>query len=278
MNPLSELLADLKITGSVYFCDHLNPPWAMDHQNEPRAMFHMVRRGRCMFEAKEQKIELASGDFAFVSAGVDHHVTALSGDTQDSLLLCGFCTFSTEQDNLLMRDMPDFKILSNETLQSYTWLRRTLEHLSAEYMSDEPSVEITINKLTEILIIQLLRSEFGEQKEVGIVAAMRNKKLATALTAIHDNLSMPWTIETAANEASMSRSGFARIFTDTMQISFYEYITHIRIKRAKSLLKASQLSVAEIGQQVGYQSDLSFVKVFKKFTGTTPRSFRHQGR
>ena len=276
MNPLSELLSDLKISGSVYFCDYLKPPWAMDHRDEPRAMFHMVRRGRCIFEANKQRIELAAGDFVFVSAAVDHQVHALPNDTLDSLLLCGFCTFSTEHGDLLLRDMPDFKVLTSDTLQDYTWLRRTLEHLSAEYLSDEPSVEITLNKLTEILIIQLLRSEFGEQKNVGLIAAMRNKKLAIALTAIHENLAQPWTIESAAQEASMSRSGFARIFTDTLRISFYEYITQIRVKRAKNLLKTSQLTVAEIGQSVGYQSDLSFVKVFKKMTGVTPRAYRYQ--
>ncbi len=274
MNPLSEILSDLKIQGSVYFCDYLNPPWDMVHTQEPRAMFHLVRRGRCFLSIEGNRYELVSGDFVYVSPGVDHRVTSAEGDKLDSLLLCGFSTFEADKNDLLVRDIPEYIVLRNETLQDYQWLRRTLEHLSAEYMSDQPSVEITINKLTEILIIQLLRSEFGGDNNVGIVAAMRNKKLAKALTEIHSDLSKPWTVEAAATQASMSRSGFSKLFSETVNISFFEYITQVRVKRAKRLLEASKFSVAEIAEQVGYQSELSFIKVFKKAAQMTPRAYR----
>jgi two-component system response regulator YesN len=46
------------------------------------------------------------------------------------------------------------------------------------------------------------------------------------------------------------------------------------MRNARDLLVTSELAVASIAEKVGYQSDLSFVKVFKKMHGVTPRAFR----
>jgi two-component system response regulator YesN len=72
----------------------------------------------------------------------------------------------------------------------------------------------------------------------------------------------------------MSRSGFARKFTETLGLNFYQYLTKVRLKRARYLLKHSGHAVSDIAAMVGYTSDLSFVNVFKKHEGITPRAFR----
>ena len=74
----------------------------------------------------------------------------------------------------------------------------------------------------------------------------------------------------------MSRSGFARKFKELLGTSFFDYLTRLRMRDARQLLSASNLSVAMVGEKVGYQSDLSFVKAFKKLHGETPRAFRHK--
>ncbi len=274
MNPISDLFSDLRIEGSVYFCDRLQPPWGFEHERENRAIFHLVRQGHCVLTIDEQRYELEVGDFVYVSPGVDHEVNSVVDDQQESLLLCGYCTFGADKEDLLVRDIPDYIVLKKDQVQKYPWLSRTLEHLSAEHLSEEPVIELTVNKLTEILIIQLLKCEFAGDVPVGVVAAMRDKRIAKALTYMHKELSEPWTIESAAAEASMSRSGFHKKFTELIGISFFDYLTRIRMNRAKQLLKSSKSSIGDIGQQVGYQSELSFVKTFKKMVGETPRAFR----
>lgn len=274
MSALNEILKDLRIRGSVYFCDLLSPPWQLEHSREQRALFHFVRRGRCVLKVHDESVDLLAGDFVFVSPNTDHRVIAHSGDASDTLLMCGFCLFDADEGDLLLRDLPPYIVIRQETIQEWPWLGRTLEHLSAEYMSDAPGTELTVDKLSEILMVQLLRSEFGLERDAGIIAALRDKRLARALDAIHDDLSYAWTIEKAAEKASMSRSGFARIFSQKVGVSFYEYLTKIRIKRAQGLLVSTTMSIADVGARVGYQSDLSFVKVFKKNTQVTPHAFR----
>ena len=165
-------------------------------------------------------------------------------------------------------------LLQHDELEQWPWLTRTLEHLSAEYMSAEPGSDLTVNKLTEVLLVQLLRIDFGRESKVGIVAALRDKRIHRALSAVHENPGHDWTIELAAREASMSRSGFARRFKELLDTSFFEYLTRLRMREARQLLSSTSLPVADIAERVGYSSDLSFVKTFKKLHGQTPRAYR----
>ena len=276
MEVLTDILKGLRATGSVYFCDFLVPPWELPYSGEARAMFHLVRRGRCQIAVDDEVYDLVPGDFVFMAPGVDHVMRSEEvGETQ-TLLLCGYCEFENREDDMLMRALPRFVILRNEELEEWPWLTRTLEHLSAEYMSGAPGSELTVNKLTEVLLVQLLREDFGRNDRAGIIAALRDKRIANALTQVHDDPGTDWTIERAANVASMSRSGFAKRFKELLELNFFEYLTRLRMRNARELLMTTDLPVADVGERVGYQSDLSFVKAFKKLHDTTPRAWRQQ--
>ena len=182
-----------------------------------------------------------------------------------------------EENDALMRVLPQFVLLHKEEMDEWPWLSRTLDHLSSEYMSGAPGSELTVNKLTEVLLVQLLRVDFGRSDRGGIVAALTDKRLSKALAQVHENPGDEWTIEMAAETASMSRSGFARLFKEVLDLSFFDYLTRLRMRNARELLTTTGRRVADIGELVGYQSELSFVKAFKKRHGMTPRAFRHQG-
>ena len=237
-------------------------------------MFHLVRRGRCRVEIGDETHTLESGDFVFFAPGVDHRVFSDNTADPQTLLLCGYCLFDDMENDILLRALPDYVLLQRDELEEWPWLTRTLDHLSAEYMSGAPGSDLTVNKLTEVLLVQLIRADFGRQTEVGIVAALRDKRIARALTAMHEAPGHNWTIESAAGEAAMSRSGFARRFKELLDTSFFDYLTRLRMRDARRLLTTTNLPVADIAEQVGYQSDLSFVKAFKKIHDVTPRGYR----
>lgn len=276
MEVLSDILSGLRATGSVYFCDFLVPPWALPYEGEERAMFHLVRRGRCQFEIDGEAYLLEQGDFVFIAPGVDHRMASRDTDDVQTLLLCGYCQFDAVVNDVLLRSLPRYVYMQHDEFEQWPWLARTLEHLSAEYMSGAPGSELTVNKLTEVLLVQLLRADFGRGTDVGIVAALRDKRLARALTAIHNEPGEAWTMEKAAEEATMSRSGFARLFKEMLKSSFFDYLTRLRMRNARHLLATSNLPVPMIAEKVGYRSDLSFVKAFKKLHGLTPRAYRQR--
>lgn len=239
-------------------------------------MFHLVRRGRCRMTVGDSRYDLEPGDFTFMAPRVDHQVASQEGDDSQTLLLCGYCRFDAVENDVLLRALPDHVVMRSDEMEAWPWLGRTLEHLSAEYMSGAPGSELTVNKLTEVLMVQLLRADFGRKTDVGIVAALGDKRLAVALSAVHADPGRHWTIESAAELASMSRSGFARRFKELLQMSFFDYLTRLRMRNARTLLSTSSLPVPIIGERVGYQSDLSFVKAFKKLHGLTPRAYRKE--
>ena len=274
MEVLSDILKGLKTSGSVYFCDFLLPPWELRYEKEERAMFHLVRRGRCQFEIDDEKHSLEPGDFAFIAPGADHALVSDNSNVLQTLLLCGYCQFDAVADDVLLRALPRYVLMQQDEMDQWPWLTRTLEHLSAEYMSGAPGSDLTVNKLTEVLLVQLLRADFGRSSEIGVIAALRDKRIARALTEIHQNPGQNWTIENAAEKASMSRSGFARKFKELLETSFFDYLTRLRMRAAREFLTTTKLQIAMIGERVGYQSDLSFVKAFKKLHGETPRAFR----
>ena len=274
MDVLSDILKGLRTAGSVYFCDFLVPPWELLYENEDRAMFHLVREGHCQIEIGDKTHSFESGDFVFIAPHTDHRVFSDGLNDPKVLLLCGYCRFDAVENDVLLRALPHYVFIQRDEMEQWPWLMRTLEHLSAEFMSGAPGSDLTVDKLTEVLLVQLLRVDFGRSRDLGIVAALQDKRLGRALTAIHRHPGQGWTIENTAVEASMSRSGFARKFKKLLGTNFFDYLTRLRMRDARELLTTSNLSVALIGETVGYQSDQSFIKAFKKLHGETPRAYR----
>ncbi len=277
MDVLTDILRGLRTVGSVYFCDFLDPPWRLEYEREPRAIFHFLRRGRAGVEIDGDLHDLAPGDFVFLAPGMSHTVVSRADDDPRTLLLCGYCDFDFDENDVLRRALPRSVLMGGQELERWPWIKRTLEHLGAEFMSGAPGSELTVNKLTEVLLVQLLRAEFGQSGQRGIVSALADKRLHRALTAIHADPGSDWTLDSAAAVASLSRSGFARLFKETLEIGFFDYLTRLRMRNARELLRTSRLPVADIGERVGYRSELSFVKAFKKRSGQTPRAYRLSG-
>ena len=79
-----------------------------------------------------------------------------------------------------------------------------------------------------------------------------------------------------AAQASLSSSHFSVVFSQETGQTFKEYLTEIRINKAKELLRMTVLRSAEIAYQVGYNDPHYFSSVFKKNTGLSPIEFRSQ--
>ena len=80
-----------------------------------------------------------------------------------------------------------------------------------------------------------------------------------------------------AKYVSLSKNYFTKLFQDETGKSFWDYVTEIRIREAKNLLKETSFSLAEIGCMVGYESPCHFSRKFKLIVGITPNDFRRGG-
>lgn len=85
-------------------------------------------------------------------------------------------------------------------------------------------------------------------------------------------------LNTIAAEVGMSPSYFSSIFSKEMGKTFVEYLTEIRMDRAKELLMCSSMKTSEIAYEVGYKDPHYFSYIFKKTQNCTPKEFRARGK
>ncbi len=276
---LSDVLHTLRAVGTVYFCDQLTAPWTKSLLEPATASFHQVRRGSCRFVVGEHRGVLRPGDLVFVGPGTEHQlnsdVPGAIEHSSDTLLLCGYCQFELgEKAGPSASLFPAFTLLRHEQLSERAWLAGVLDQLGNEYLSRAPGSSLVVNRLTEVLVVELIRMSFGDTGQGKILRALADPPIATALQALHANLERSWTLEEVAHHVGLSRAGFASRFRDRVEQPMFAYLTALRIERARALLSESQLSLSEIASRVGYESDVAFIRMFKKQVGLTPTAWR----
>lgn len=131
-------------------------------------------------------------------------------------------------------------------------------------------------------------SEQNLQEENGILLQMiglladcakdrpkrRTGDVRTAATYICEHYQQEIDLQAVADSVNLSLSRFTHVFTDTIGVSPYRYLMNLRIARAKELLECSTLRVGEIAETVGFSDPLYFSRIFKKYSGMSPRAYR----
>jgi len=81
-------------------------------------------------------------------------------------------------------------------------------------------------------------------------------------------------LQDIADQFFLSREYISRLFKREYKETITDYLTKIRIEKAKELLENPYLKIYDIAYSVGYQNDKYFIKVFKKLVGSTPNEYR----
>jgi len=108
----------------------------------------------------------------------------------------------------------------------------------------------------------------------GWLAALRDPSLSRALSALHARPAHPWTAEELAKEACLSRSAFAERFTDTVGAPPMSYLTRWRMVLAGQRLRESTDTIAQVAAAVGYESEFTFSRAFRREMGCAPGIWR----
>ncbi len=149
-------------------------------------------------------------------------------------------------------------------------LSRTLELLFDEALIDRCGRQAAMDRLCELLIIQLFRHLMdSDEIDVGLLAGLADPRLARALIALHDQPQARWTLAQMASEAGMSRARFAAAFRDTVGQTPGDYLTQWRISLAQSLLREGH-PTDWVAQAVGYSGPPALAKVFRQSLGLSP--------
>ena len=98
--------------------------------------------------------------------------------------------------------------------------------------------------------------------------------VADAKKYIESNYSRDISLDDVSRNADVSPYYFTRLFKEETGVTFVEYLTNLRIEKAKKMISDSGMSMKEICQAVGYSDPNYFSRAFKKNVGVTPTEYK----
>ena len=108
------------------------------------------------------------------------------------------------------------------------------------------------------------------------IKGQKRGEIGAAIQFIQENYSQPLKLADAAEQAGLSAAYFSTVFKKETGKSFSEYLTDLRVERAKELLGDRDVRIYEICEIVGYPDPNYFSKIFRKAVGMSPEKYRKQ--
>jgi AraC-like DNA-binding protein len=217
--------------------------------------------------------------FCEVAPKAPSNVIHYGGGGAPTTIISGLLSFDAVSLKPITQLLPSLILVKADQARTLA-LHTTLQLLASEMAEQAPGSEVTATRLAEVLFIQALRAHIASGSDDckrGWLRAIFDPQIGAALRSIHENVNSPWTVESLAAAAGMSRSAFALRFKEMLGQTPLDYVTEWRMQKAMPLLQNADKKLVEIAHSVGYESDAAFSKAFKRVVGIAPREFRHNG-
>lgn len=296
MDPLSDVLALLKLQSYVSGGFDAGKDWAVSFGPHEGIKFHAVVSGTCWIAVDgEAPIKVCAGEGFLLPRGRPFRiasdlslepvpvaqvlppaptggiVTYRGGGS--FLSIGGYFTLSEGQAQVLQEVLPP--LLHIRDAPGTATLRWCVERMRQELAEGQPGDFIVAQQLATIVLVQGLRVWLSERSTQGTgwLFALADKRLHAAITAMHRSPGEGWTLHALAKVAGMSRTAFAVTFKRTVGVPPMDYLTRWRMRRAADQLTTTRQSIAEIGSALGYDSEKSFSTAFKRVMNCSPRQY-----
>ncbi len=309
---LTDMLKSLRLDGVEYGRCKLAAPWAYSFPAEQDARFHFVSGKGCwLFTPSGEWIELSAGDAVLLPRGSAHSLASEPdaiarpfprwqckticgilelqcpgenstdgfgkgpGDNRDCLLFYGSMRFNLDSMHPLLRMMPDV-MRTNELRRGEPAIPHLLEAMGCEVAMNRVGASGIVTRLADVLAAQIIRSwvEHGCEDAAGWIAAVRNPEIGRVLAAIHADPDREWLVLDLAQTMGASRSSFASKFAALVGETPARYVAQVRMHQARQWIMRDRARISDVAHKLGYDSDASFSRAFKRIIGQAPSHFR----
>jgi AraC-like DNA-binding protein len=202
------------------------------------------------------------------------------GGGEITKFICGFMACEPHLSQIFLCGLPPILKVSIRNDASGQWLENSIRYSVGNADASIPGSAAVLAKLSEALFVETLRRYIAllPKKQTGWLAGVRDPEVGKALALLHRKPAHPWTIAALANEVGVSRSVLAERFRRYLSETPIAYLTGWRLQLGAQKLKSTSSSVAQIAAEVGYESEPSFNRAFKRTFGLPPARFRSQSK
>jgi AraC-like DNA-binding protein len=275
--------------------------------------YHVVTRGMCWGAVVgETPVQVAAGDIVLFPKGDAHVMSSAPGmrapvtpasyverkqdqlpftlhlnaaearvevvpdELSDATLVCGFLGCDLRPFNPLIETLPRLMHLRAE--KDRDWVALFMRQAVAESQSKRAGGEAMLERMSEMMFIDAVRRyvETLPDASRGWLAGLRDRFVGRALSLMHDAPAFPWTVEELGKQVGLSRSALHERFAELIGHTPMQYLANWRIQLGAALVRNTRDSVAIVAQEVGYESEATFAKAFKRLTGKSPALWRRQ--
>lgn len=306
MDVLTEAMALLRTQGQLYGRLELSAPFGLSFPGN-KGICLIVTRGSCLLGVDNHSpIPLVGGDFVFLPAPETYtlasdakqrfrtaakvvppklfHQTRLiehGGGGTPASVIAGCFTFASPESEMLVKHLPQVIHLPASSHES-PWFALTIQQLEAEATGTQPGSAAIVDRLAEVLFVQAMRSQISSMlsgSKPSWLRAIVDPQIGDALRLMHAEPSRRWTVPTLAEAVSMSRSAFADRFRRLVGETPLDHLTQWRMVQAAAMLREHQpAAMPAVADAVGYESESSFGKAFKRVMGVSPGTYRQRHR
>lgn len=270
-------------------------------------IFHLLTEGRgyARIEKNGRPVSLSPGDIVMFPHGDAHlmgngppvtpvdsaeqlqqvlaegrMLSQFGGGGELTKLICGYMACDLRLSQIFLAGLPSVLKINIRDSPSGKWLEDTLRYSVEHADASGPGGTAVVAKLSEALFADTLRRYIEKlpASQTGWLAGVRDPDVGKALALLHKQPSHPWTIASLADEVGLSRSVLAERFRHYLSDTPMGYLTRWRLQLAAQALTSTSISVAEVAGDVGYESEPSFNRAFKREFGLPPARFRSQSR
>ncbi len=292
---LDDILETLRFRGSIFFHSSLAAPWGMSLMSSSTPRFHVALEGGFYVGTSDSQVSVKPMEIVMLPTGDMHWIadqenrklvpSEQAGDACQlgqplfqqgditNRLMCGIVEYDDAISHPIISALPSIFHLSDIHEQDSIWM--TVQQIDREILRGSNRKSATIDRLTEVLFIQLLNQYISENDHLrGFLAALREPRIGKTLQLIHKNPEVQWTLDTISEEVGMSRATLQRKFKSELDISPITYLNRWRIAKAYQLVKYSSQSLDRVADSIGFSDARTLRTAFQRQYGITPSELR----